>query len=178
MTEMTKDRAVLKGQVAVVTGAARGIGAAIAEELAGLGAHVFLTARNETLLNSVKAKIEQANGVATVSICNLADETAILHLAGTVREQTGRCDVLINCAGIATCWHSPARTCAGRLGCNDGRKSESALPACPRLRAIDDRSEVRPHREHLVACRQESSAEWRGLLRLKVGLEWTYVFRC
>ena len=92
----------LKDQVAVVTGAARGIGAAIAERLAKMGAHVVLTARDVGLLNAVKSKIETAGGQAMVAACDLTDETAIANLAGKVRAQKGRCDVLVNCAGVAT----------------------------------------------------------------------------
>ena len=102
MDEFPKKGAELQAQVAVVTGGARGIGAAIAEELAALGAHVFLTARNESLLTAVKAKIEAAGGKATVAICDLADEAAITKLASKVQEEQGRCDVLVNCAGVAT----------------------------------------------------------------------------
>jgi 3-oxoacyl-[acyl-carrier protein] reductase len=94
--------AELKGQVAVVTGAARGIGEAIAEKLAAMGAHVVLTARDEVLLNTVKASIEKAGGKATSVVCDLTDEAAIAALADRVRVQSGRCDVLVNCAGVAT----------------------------------------------------------------------------
>jgi 3-oxoacyl-[acyl-carrier protein] reductase len=99
---MSETRTELQGQVAVVTGAARGIGAAIAEQLAAMGAHVILTARNEVALDAVKGKIEGSGGSASVAVCDLTDEAAIAKLGNTVREQTGRCDVLVNCAGLAT----------------------------------------------------------------------------
>jgi NAD(P)-dependent dehydrogenase (short-subunit alcohol dehydrogenase family) len=89
----------LYGQVAVVTGGARGIGAAIARHLGALGAHVFLTARESSLLDSVCDSILEAGGAATAKPCDLVDEDAIAALAETVQEQAKRCDVLVNCAG-------------------------------------------------------------------------------
>ena len=102
MAEALKSNKELEGQVAVVTGAARGIGAAIAEMLAAMGALVILTARDQAALDGVKAKIDRAGGSATVAVCNLTDEAAIQKLGETVHTQTGRCDVLVNCAGLAT----------------------------------------------------------------------------
>ncbi len=99
---MSEMKTELQGQVAVVTGAARGIGAAIAEKLATMGAHIILTARDEAALNAVKTKIEEAGGSATAAPCDLTDEAAIVRLGETVRTQTGRCDILVNCAGLAT----------------------------------------------------------------------------
>jgi len=98
----------LAGQVAVVTGAARGIGAAIARQLAQMGCHVFLTARDEKQLALVRQSIEGDDGgddggddsMATVVPCDLLDELAIERLAATVSDQAGRCDILVNCAGI------------------------------------------------------------------------------
>jgi NAD(P)-dependent dehydrogenase (short-subunit alcohol dehydrogenase family) len=89
----------LQGQVAVVSGAARGIGAAIAEHLAELGAHVFLTARDQKQLEVVRNAIGRSGGKATIAICDLVDAEAVSRLASTVREQTSRCDILVNCAG-------------------------------------------------------------------------------
>jgi 3-oxoacyl-[acyl-carrier protein] reductase len=90
----------LAGQVAVVTGAARGIGEAIALRLARMGATVVLTARDSGRLTQVKAAIEQEAGKAIALPCDLLDAKAIAVLAEQVREQCGRCDVLVNNAGI------------------------------------------------------------------------------
>lgn len=90
----------LSGQTAVVTGAARGIGRAIAERLASLGASVVLTARDPTALQSVASAITQHGGSARFIACDLLDGAAIDRLATDVRQRERRCDILVNCAGI------------------------------------------------------------------------------
>ena len=90
----------LAGQVAVVTGAARGIGEAIALRLARMGATVVLTARDSGRLTQVKAAIEQEAGKAIALPCDLMDAKAVAAFGEQVREQYGRCDILVNNAGI------------------------------------------------------------------------------
>ena len=90
----------LKGQVAVVTGAARGIGAAISKQLASMGATVVLAARDKALLEQVKHEIEDAGGAAGIAELDLLDESSISTLAGVVESRHRRCDILINNAGI------------------------------------------------------------------------------
>src|SRR5277367_2939046 len=92
--------APLSNQVAVVTGAARGIGEAIALRLAGMGAAVLLTARDQPRLAEVKAEIEQRGGKAFVLPCDLTDERAVAALGERVQKEHGRCDILVNNAGI------------------------------------------------------------------------------
>ncbi len=91
----------LSKQVAVVTGAARGIGEAIALRLARMGAAVVLTARDQTRLAQVKAAVEQDSGKAMVLPCDLTDETAVAALGERVGREFGRCDILVNNAGVA-----------------------------------------------------------------------------
>jgi 3-oxoacyl-[acyl-carrier protein] reductase len=91
----------LGGQVAVVTGAARGIGEAIALRLARMGAAVVLTARDSARLTQVKAAIEQQAGKAIALPCDLMDAGAVAAFGERVHEQCGRCDILVNNAGIA-----------------------------------------------------------------------------
>jgi NAD(P)-dependent dehydrogenase (short-subunit alcohol dehydrogenase family) len=90
----------LESQVAVVTGAARGIGEAIARRLASMGSTVVLTARDRSRLEQVKAGIEQAGGVASVLPCDLTSPAAVQALGEKVAEEQGRCDILVNNAGI------------------------------------------------------------------------------
>jgi len=90
----------LNNQVAVVTGAARGIGEAIALRLARMGATVVLTARDQARLAQVKAAIEQPGGKAIALTCNLTDETAVAAFGERVRLECGRCDILVNNAGV------------------------------------------------------------------------------
>jgi 3-oxoacyl-[acyl-carrier protein] reductase len=86
--------APLTGQVAVVTGAARGIGEAIAHRLARMGAAVVLTARDGARLARVKEDIEQHVP------CDLTDESAVAAFGQRVGKEHGRCDILVNNAGI------------------------------------------------------------------------------
>jgi NAD(P)-dependent dehydrogenase (short-subunit alcohol dehydrogenase family) len=90
----------LESQVAVITGAARGIGEAIALRLGRMGAVVVLTARDHGRLVQVQAGIEQDGGKAFVLPCDLTDEKAVSSLGETVRQQHGRCDILVNNAGV------------------------------------------------------------------------------
>ena len=90
----------LKGQVAVVTGAARGIGAAISKQLASMGATVILAARDKTLLTQVQSEIASSGGIAHIAVLDLLDESSIAALAKTVETQHHRCDILVNNAGI------------------------------------------------------------------------------
>ena len=90
----------LKGQVAVVTGAARGIGAAISKQLASMGATVILAARDKTLLTQVKSEIAGTGGSAHIAELDLLDESSIDTLAKTIETQHRRCDILVNNAGI------------------------------------------------------------------------------
>ena len=92
--------APLNNQVAVITGAARGIGEAIAIRLARMGATVVLTARDQARLGEVKAGIEQQGGKALVQPCDLTDEKAVAALAERVGQEYGRCDILVNNAGV------------------------------------------------------------------------------
>jgi 3-oxoacyl-[acyl-carrier protein] reductase len=91
----------LTSQIALVTGAARGVGEAIALRLASLGAHVLLTARDTERLNDVRDQIQNAGGHATVLPCDLTDASAIARLGEQVSRDFHRCDILVNNAGIA-----------------------------------------------------------------------------
>jgi 3-oxoacyl-[acyl-carrier protein] reductase len=92
--------APLSNQVAVVTGAARGIGEAIALRLGRMGATVVLTARDQARLAQVRADIEQHGGKAFVLPCDLTNEKAIAAFGKQVKEEHGRCDILVNNAGV------------------------------------------------------------------------------
>ncbi len=90
----------LKDRIAVVTGAARGIGEAISRMLAREGATVVLTARNREQLEAVKSEIEKHSGRAVVLPCDLTDPASVEALGKSVTAQFGRCDVLVNNAGV------------------------------------------------------------------------------
>ena len=90
----------LAGQVALVTGASRGIGATIAAALARAGAHVVLTGRDTRLLEAVEQRIFDAGGSATIAPVDLADADGIARLANAVAERWRKLDVLVHCAAV------------------------------------------------------------------------------
>jgi 3-oxoacyl-[acyl-carrier protein] reductase len=87
--------------VAVITGASRGIGRAIAVKFAQEGYATALTARNETGLQETEEEIKQTGGYTPLVIPgDLQDSGQIRRLADTVTKEWGKVDVLINNAGI------------------------------------------------------------------------------
>ncbi len=90
----------LKNTVALVTGAGRGIGKAIALELGKEGATVVLTARTIAELEQVKQEIESAGGSASVVGADLSKDVDIQHLFGEISSRFHRLDILVNNAGI------------------------------------------------------------------------------
>ncbi len=87
-------------RVAVVTGASRGIGEAIARALARQGRHVVLVARSADKLESVRQAIEAAGGSATARSCDMADGKAVSEAIEAIADEYGRLDILVNNAGI------------------------------------------------------------------------------
>src|SRR5580704_5278730 len=101
MTSPTLDTAhPLNGQVALITGAGRGIGAAIARKLAELGATTVLCGRTRTPLESVAALISQSGGRAEVVECDVMDLRSVAAVASQVDRSFGRADILVNNAGV------------------------------------------------------------------------------
>jgi 3-oxoacyl-[acyl-carrier protein] reductase len=90
----------LQGQVGVVTGAGRGIGAAIARKLAEIGASVVLCGRTRAALESTAKKIGEAGGKAETVVCDVADLRSVETAAERVEKTFGRIDTLVNNAGI------------------------------------------------------------------------------
>ena len=84
----------------MVTGASRGIGRAIAEQLGADGHRVVLVSRTPETLETVRASIESAGGSAVVVACDLADGDAVAALMDQIVEDEGRIDILVNNAGI------------------------------------------------------------------------------
>lgn len=90
----------LERQVALVTGAGRGIGAAIARTLAALGATVALCGRTRSTLESTGKAIAEARGKAEIITCDVSDLRSVEAAAQHVDKTFGRIDILVNNAGI------------------------------------------------------------------------------
>ena len=90
----------LDGRVAIVTGAARNIGRAIAHDLAAAGAAVVVNARtSEAEAKAVAREIEDGGGRAFAFIADVTDEAAVARMAAAAVERFGRIDLLVNNAG-------------------------------------------------------------------------------
>ena len=90
----------LADRIALVTGASRGIGAALALQLAQAGAHVVAVARTVGGLEELDDKIKSAGGSATLVPLDVKDSDGIARLALALHERYGRLDVLIGNAGM------------------------------------------------------------------------------
>jgi short-subunit dehydrogenase len=90
----------LRGAVAVVTGASAGIGRATAVALAAEGASVVVAARREPLLRELAGQITERGGKALSVPCDVTSWEQVDDLRGRVEDAFGRCDVLVNNAGV------------------------------------------------------------------------------
>ncbi len=90
----------LQNRIALVTGASRGIGAAVAQRFAAEGAHVILVARTIGGLEAVDDAIQAAGGKSTLVPLDLTDHTKIDQLGAQLAERFGKLDILVGNAGI------------------------------------------------------------------------------
>lgn len=91
----------LRDKVAIVTGASRGIGAAIAAELAMEGCHVVLAARSEERILALAERLHQLHGVRTLALAvDIADPDAVTAMVARTVAEFGGVDLLINNAGM------------------------------------------------------------------------------
>jgi 3-oxoacyl-[acyl-carrier protein] reductase len=90
----------LAEQVAVITGAGRGIGAAIAHELSNLGAATVLCGRTRSALESTAQAIAKSGGRADVVVCDVTNLQSVENAARHVESSFGRLDIMVNNAGI------------------------------------------------------------------------------
>lgn len=90
----------LQDRIAVVTGASRGIGRAVALELAREGAHVLALGRTTGALEELDDEIKSLGGTATLVPFKLSDLEAIDRLGGAIHERWGKLDILVGNAGV------------------------------------------------------------------------------
>jgi NAD(P)-dependent dehydrogenase (short-subunit alcohol dehydrogenase family) len=96
MAPRVRDQFDLGGKVAVVTGASRGIGAAIARGLAEFGAHVVLSSRKQDAVDATAQALRDDGLEATGVAAHVGDPEAVRRLVERTREQYGGVDVLVN----------------------------------------------------------------------------------
>ena len=120
----------LAGSVALVTGASRGIGAAVAVELARLGAHCVLTARSQGGLEETDDAIRAIGGAATLLPLDFAKQAEKLDMLGpSIVQRFGRLDILVHAAGVLS-----KLTPAAHIQPRDWQESVAVnLSACWRL---------------------------------------------
>ena len=92
---------LLEGKTALITGAGRGIGKAVAEKLAAEGATAVLVGRTMETLKAVEAEIHASGGKADSFVCDVRSWESVQALAAAVAEKYGTIDILVNNAGIS-----------------------------------------------------------------------------
>ena len=97
---MATDLFDLSGKTALITGASRGIGKAIAELLAQHGAHVIISSRKVEGCAAVAEEITAAGGSAETMACHIGDLEQIENAIAQIRERHGKLDILVNNAAI------------------------------------------------------------------------------
>lgn len=94
MSELLKDR------TAIVTGAGRGIGKAIAHTFAAQGAHVFCLSRNPANAEAAAQEIKESGGLAEAVSVDVADPESVNQALKTITENSAKIDILVNNAGV------------------------------------------------------------------------------
>ena len=91
----------MTGQVAVITGGSKGLGAAMAAGLASAGATTVIVSRNISESQSIAAEISEGFSVRSIGLqADVAKPADVQQLVNDVLEKTGRIDILVNSAGI------------------------------------------------------------------------------
>ena len=91
----------LRGQVALITGATRGIGVALAHQLATQGCDLILTGRSQSALTRIRRQLSRGQRRILAESCDVRDPGSVDALFRAIRKQFGRLDIVINNAGIA-----------------------------------------------------------------------------
>jgi len=160
-----------EGQLALVTGASRGIGAATAQALAAAGAHVILTARDGKALEAVEDAIFAAGGSATIAPVDLTEPEGIARLVAALGQRWDALDILVLAAA-----YFPQLTPVAQLDSKDFNKTltlnlmaqQALLAHCDRmLKASEDARVV----ALTSSVGQEPRAYWGAYAASKAALE-------
>ena len=92
----------LDGQVALITGAAGGLGTVIARTLGGSGARLILVGRNAEKLAGIQRELQERGVDVCIMSADVADADSVRALAARVRQEVGRLDILVNNAGVTS----------------------------------------------------------------------------
>ncbi|MEE3853046.1 3-oxoacyl-ACP reductase family protein [Gordonia sp. LSe1-13] len=92
----------LEGKVAIVTGAGRGLGRAMAQALVGEGAAVTVASRTGSELDSFVAEVKSGGGQALACPTDITDEASVVRMVEATVETFGRVDILVNNSGIVS----------------------------------------------------------------------------
>lgn len=109
-TETTPNDAPLSGQVAVVTGAAKGLGRAISDRLAAEGAHIALAGRDAAALGNQARLLDESypKRESLAVRCDVSNESEVEAMIGAAVDRFGGIDILVNAAGIIGPIETPA----------------------------------------------------------------------
>ena len=114
----------LEGKVALVTGASRGLGRAMALALAGCGAHVVVNGRNASGIAQTRAAIADAGGTATAMAFDTTDIAAADAAVDRIEAELGHLDILVNNAGYGN-----AKTCLLYTSPSPRDRQKSRMPS-------------------------------------------------
>lgn len=132
---------LLEGRVALITGASRGIGEAVAKAYARAGAHVVLTSRNTKALEALDDQIRAEGGTATLIPLDLLDFAKIDTLGPALAEKFGRLDIFVGNAGmlgtLGPLGHTDAKEWDQVVGLNFTANFRLIRTLDPLLRASD-----------------------------------------
>ena len=156
----------LTGQTAVVTGAATGIGKAIAIRLAGAGARIAVADRDVPNAEKVAAALPRvAAGDHFAVQVDVADGSSVQKAARTVLDRAGRIEILVNNAGIAgmaaPLWEQLEDDWDRVIAVN----LKGTFNWCRAVVAQMRERKVRPNRQHCLHRRQRRQSEYDSLLR-------------
>lgn len=161
----------LEGRLALVTGASRGLGAAIAKRFAAEGAHVILIARTQGGLEEVDDAIRAAGGQATLAPLDLYEADKIDMVAASIHQRFGKLDILVGAAAqlgvLSPAHHIDAKTWDRTLFLNLTVNQRLIRAFDPLLRLSDSGRAIFP------TCEAGSvpKAFWSAYAASKAGLE-------